>query len=219
MKKNTIIYIILALTLITSHVKAQTIIGPLPQYTIELKVASDEPSMRKQAFSTALRQLIIRNTNSPEIINQEPIKTAIANSEKYIQRYTYINHKGLFLQIRFVPKSVSELLKSEQNESVIIKVHNVSGLEQYNELITYLKTFAQISKIDSLNISATMVELKLSISGDQENLLQILNSQGKLIKEPGSRGLTPQDDNDNLEYKWLTATNEQTQTTSIKSVP
>lgn len=194
MKKNTIIYIVLLLTLINSNVKAQTIIGPLPQYTIELKVASDELSARKQAFSDALKQLLIRNSNNSGIINQEPIKTAIANPEKYIQRYTYINQKGLFLQARFIPKSVADLLGSQPSESIIIKVYNISGLEQYNELITYLKTFEQISKIDSLNVSASMVELKLSISGEQENLLKILNSQGKLIK----------DNNINLEYKWVT---------------
>lgn len=209
MKKNIIIYIILSLTLIISNVKAQMIIGPLPQYTIELKVASDELSARKQAFSDVLKQLLIRNTNNPEIINQGSIKTAIANPEKYIQQYTYINQKSLFIQVRFVPKSVAELLGSQHSKSIIIKVYNISGLEQYNELITYLKTFEQISKIDSLNVSASMVELKLSISGDQENLLKILGSQGKLIK----------DDDINLEYKWLTATNEQIQTTSIKSVP
>ena len=103
---------------------------------------------------------------------------------------------------------MSELLRSEQSESMTIKVHNVSGLEQYNELIAYLKTFEQIVKIDSPNISPSMVELKLSISGDQKNLLEMISSQGKLIK-----------DNSNSEYKWLTATNEQIQTTSIKSVP
>lgn len=209
MKKNIIIYTILSLTLIISHVKAQTTIGPLPQMTIEIKVASDEPGIRKQAFSDALQQLLIRNTGNPQIITQEPIKTAIVNVEKYIQRYTYINQKGLFLQVRFVPKSVSELIRSEQNESITIKVHNVSGLEQYNELIAYLKTFEQIAKIDSPNISPSMVELKLSISGDQKTLLEMINSQGKLIK----------DNSIDLEYKWLTATNEQIQTTSIKSVP
>jgi hypothetical protein len=88
---------------------------------------------------------------------------------------------------------VAELLKLEQNESIIIKVHNVLELEQYNELITYLKTFAQITKIDSLDISASMVELKLSVSGDQKNLLEILGSQGKLIKNNSI----------NLEYKWV----------------
>ena len=218
MKKTIIIYTILSLTLITGHIKAQTIIGPLPQYTIELKVANDEPGARKQAFSEALKQLLIRNTNNPEIINQEPTKTAITNVEKYIQRYTYINQKGLFLQVRFIPKSVAQLLRSEQSETITIRVYNVSGLEQYNELIMYLKTFDQITKIDSPNISASMVELKLSISGDQKDLLAIIGSQGKLIKEPGSRGLTPRRDNSDLEYKWLTAPNEQLQTTSTKPV-
>ena len=208
MKKNIIIYIIFSLTLIINHVKAQTTIGPLPQMTIEVEVTSDEPNIRKQAFSNALKQLVIRNTGNPQIITQEPIKIAIVDAEKYVQRYTYINQKGLFLQVRFIPKSVSELLRSEQSESITIKVHNVSGLEQYNELISYLKTFEQIIKIDSPNISPSMVELKLSISGDQKNLLEMIGSQGKLIKN-----------NSNSEYKWLTATNEQIQTTSIKSVP
>ena len=181
--------------LVASHSKAWATIGPMPQYTIEIKVASDEPSTHQQVFADALKQLLIRNTGNPNLITQEPIKLAMANAEKYIQRYTYLKQPGLLLQVRFIPKAVAGLLKAEASTSITIKVTNIAGLEPYNELMTYLKTFTQIIKIDPLNISSSMVELKLDITEHRDSLLEQIGAQGKLIKIS---------DAPNLEYQWLT---------------
>lgn len=194
--------------------------------TIELQVNSENENDRKQAFTTALSQLLIKNSNNPKIIDLQIIKTAISNPSIYVQHYSYIsrnitaNQRALYLQIQFDQTSITQLLKQatqpeqqtldKQSKKMILRVTNVNGLEQCNEVVRYLTTFGQVTHVDLSKISASAVELSLSTIGDQQTLLAAINAQNKLVRNINSV---------DLEYKWVTVNNEQPQAISIKPLP
>jgi uncharacterized protein len=103
-----------------------------------------------------------------------------------------------------------------QSNKLILRITNVNGLDQYNEVVRYLSAFSQISQVDLVKISATEVELSINIVGDQQALLETLSSQNKLVFNTNITVSPPGVD---LDYKWIPINNEQPQTISIKPLP
>lgn len=102
-----------------------------------------------------------------------------------------------------------------QTKKLIIRITNVKGLEQYNEVVRYLIANSQITQVDLVKIGTTEIELSVSITSDQQTLLTTLATQNKLIRNTDTTTIPPGID---LDYKWVTINNEQTQATSTKPV-
>ena len=96
-----------------------------------------------------------------------------------------------------------------QATKVVIRVTNVNGLDQYNEVVRYLHTFNQIKQIDLVNISSTEIELAVNTIGGQPVLLNVLGGQNKLVPNVDVKVSPPGID---LDYKWVTLDNEKPQT-------
>lgn len=105
---------------------------------------------------------------------------------------------------------------SGQGIKVVLRVSNVSGLDQYNDVVKYLHDFSKvITQIDLVNISATEVELAINVIGGKQALINVLDARDKLVPNPDVITSPPGVD---LDYKWVTLENERPQTASIKPV-
>lgn len=332
-------------------------------YTTEVLIKNESADERKQGFSRALEELLLKTSDNPQILDSPVIKDALANSSIYVQRYTYSKRnvtpeqKSLFLQAQFNQSAINRLLQQAKSmeqatankqiliwlvktttfgnkiieyegsndiivpilkqtaqnfgmsiifptldlqdvnnikandicslDSTIIKnasrrygtttivagclqepitskmwtsqwlvldnnqnttfnftgptaadvinqairtmapppsIHptkltlriiNVHGLNQYNDIVRYLTTFKQITQVDLLKISAGVVELKINIIGRQQDLLDEINSQDKLTRNPDITTTPPDID---LDYKWLGSNNETPQPVVAKPV-
>lgn len=102
---------------------------------------------------------------------------------------------------------------NNQSKKLILRVTNVSGLDQYNEVVHYLTAFSQIAQIDLIKINPTEVELSVNAKGDKQALAAALDAQNKLV-----RNANPQVGID-LDYKWVIVSNEQPQAIGAKPVP
>lgn len=102
---------------------------------------------------------------------------------------------------------------SNQTKKLTLRVVNVNGLNQYNEVVQYLNTFNQTTQIDLLKIGPTEVELGMNTKGDKQAFIAMLNAQNKLVRNTD----TPM--GVDLDYKWVTVSNEQLQAISAKSLP
>ncbi len=71
---------------------------------------------------------------------------------------------------------------SGQESKVVIRINNINGLDQYNEIVRYLHGYNQvITQIDLANISATEVKLVLTVKGGVEALTDIFSKQSRLV--------------------------------------
>lgn len=70
-------------------------------------------------------------------------------------------------------------------EKVVLKIEGVSNLEQYNQVIKYLKSIAPISDVELLNLSSSFVQLRLDVAGGEEALTSALEApeQNKLVPD------------------------------------
>lgn len=84
-----------------------------------------------------------------------------------------------------------------QAKKLTLRITNVSGLNQYNEVVRYLVTLSQIAQIDLVKIGPTEVEMSINIKNDQQALVAALDTQNRLV-----RNTNPQMGID-LDYKWV----------------
>ncbi len=102
---------------------------------------------------------------------------------------------------------------SNQTKKLTLRVVNVNGLNQYNEVVQYLNTFNQTTQIDLAKIGPTEVELGVNTKGDKQAFINMLNAQNKLVRNTDTPvGV-------DLDYKWVTVSNEQLQATGAKPLP
>ncbi|CAL7964221.1 conserved exported hypothetical protein [Gammaproteobacteria bacterium] len=100
-------------------------------------------------------------------------------------------------------------------KKLILRVTNVRGLDQYNEVVRYLTAYSQIAQIDLIKISPAEVELGVNTKGDKQALAAVLDAQkNKLVR---NTDITPV--GIDLDYKWVTVGNEQPQAIGTKPVP
>lgn len=99
---------------------------------------------------------------------------------------------------------------------VILRITNVDGLEQYNEIVRYLHTFKQVKQIDLVNISADEVKLVANIVGGQKGLLTALDAQDRLVLNTDATISSPGID---LDYKWVAPDYEKPQTQTTNTQP
>ncbi|MBU0744463.1 MAG: DUF2066 domain-containing protein [Gammaproteobacteria bacterium] len=101
-----------------------------------------------------------------------------------------------------------------KDAKVVLRIVNVNGLDQYNEVIRYLQTFGKVvTQVDLMNINSTDIELSISVVGGQQALLNILSMHNRLIPNPDVTISPPGID---LDYKWVTLDNEKSQADSIR---
>ena len=114
----------------------------------------------------------------------------------------------------FAPSATNTQKQQQTNGEIriILRVANVNGLDQYNEIVRYLRTFAQITQVDLTKINATEVELGISVIGGQQALLTAFNAQNKLVRNTAAV-LSPGID---LDYQWVTVSNEQPKAIGVK---
>jgi len=210
---------------------------PQQSYAIELQVNTQTEDERKQTFTKALDQVLTKNSGNPKITTLASIKTALSTPSLYVQRYTYATHNlagvavgqpALFLQIQFDQAAITQLLhlatqpeqKTDKQQTLVwgpkkltLRVVNVNGLDQYNEVVQYLTSFNQTTQIDLVKIGSTEVELSINTKGDKQAFINMLNAQNKLVRNTDTPiGV-------DLDYKWVTVGNEQLQATSAKPLP
>ncbi|MDR1057081.1 MAG: DUF2066 domain-containing protein [Coxiellaceae bacterium] len=100
----------------------------------------------------------------------------------------------------------------QQSARLVLRVVDVNGLDQYNEIIQYLYSLSKaITQIDLVNINATYVELAINVLGGQEALLNILKMQDRLVPNPD---VVESPQGIDLNYKWVTLDNEKSQAIS-----
>ncbi|EKE01365.1 MAG: hypothetical protein ACD_21C00150G0001 [uncultured bacterium] len=105
---------------------------------------------------------------------------------------------------------------ASQSKKLTLRITNVNDLNQYNEVVRYLTTFSQVAQVDLAKLNATEVELSINTIGDSQALLTALNAQTKLVR---NTDVTTSPTGVDLDYKWVTASNEQSQAISAKPVP
>ena len=71
---------------------------------------------------------------------------------------------------------------SNQAKKLTLRVVNVNGLDQYNEVVQYLNTFNQTTQIDLVKIGSTEVELSINTKDDKQAFINMLNTQNKLVR-------------------------------------
>lgn len=332
-------------------------------YTTEVLIKDESVDERKQGFSRALEEVLLKNSDNPQLLAASLIKDALANSSLYVNRYTYSkrnvipDQKSLFLQVQFNQPAINRLLQQakameqaafkkqvlvwlvkvtafgnkiveyegsndiivpilretaqnfgmsvifptldlqdvnnikageicsldpsiiknasrrygtitiisgclqepitskiwtsqwlflDNNQStnfnftgrtaadvinqamraiapppsshptkLTLRITNVQDLNQYNDIVRYLTAFKQITRVDLLKISAGVVELKIDTIGRQQDLLDDINSQDKLTRNPDITTTPPDID---LDYKWLGSNNEKPQSVVTKPV-
>ena len=333
-----------------------------PPYMVELPIKDESEDERKQGFTKALEQILIKNSDNPQLADLATIKDALANPSIYVQRYTYTNRnalseqKILFLQVQFNRAAITRLLQQAKSiehavkqqtliwlvktpafgakiieyegsndvivpifkksalnlgmsvifpvldlqdvshikandicslhieiiknasqrygtdaivagclqqpitgnmwtsqwlllsnnksnnfsftgltaedvitqamhaiapnitnttkppinhpTTLILRITNINGLNQYNEIVRYLTAFRQITQVDLIKISPGEVELRINTIGNQQTLFDEINAQNKLIRNPDMTTLPSGID---LDYKWIDTNNEQSQ--------
>lgn len=83
---------------------------------------------------------------------------------------------------------------------VVLRITNIDGLRQYNEVVKYLHNLGKIPQIDLVNISVSDVEVAINIPGGKKALLIVLGAQHKLAPNEEVTVLSPGID---LNYKWV----------------
>lgn len=201
---------------------------------IEVPISSYNDNDRQQAFTRALNPILIKTSNNQEIVKLPAIKAALSKPGLYVKQFNYVNKEiatgksSLFLQINFDFKAIDKLLqrisKTTSVDSkplasttrVVLRITNVYGLQQYNEVAKYLNNLNKlITRVDLVNISATEVELAISILGGSPALSDILSKQSKLLRNIDVTVSPPGID---LDYKWVTTDGEQSQAISTQPV-
>jgi hypothetical protein len=104
----------------------------------------------------------------------------------------------------------------KEQQKICMRITNVNGIEQYNEITKYLRGLNKvITEVDLTNINATSIELTISIKGNEEELITILNGQNKLVPNSQVAASPP---GINLDYIWVVENNEKPKTISAQPV-
>jgi uncharacterized protein len=109
-------------------------------------------------------------------------------------------------------------IKSEKkvfspDKKIILRISNINGLGQHNEVTQYLASFSKIAKINLVKIGPKELEFSINIKNDPKILLEAFSTQNKLLAIEG----TPPAGVD-LDYKWVSTSNEQSQTVDSRPV-
>lgn len=85
-------------------------------YLVELVVDNYTITERQKKIVTAFNLVLVKNSNNPKIVELAEIKTALANPERYVQKFSYLNRSiadkpAVFLRINFDAKAVTQLLQ------------------------------------------------------------------------------------------------------------
>lgn len=82
------------------------------------------------------------------------------------------------------------------SNSAVLRVSDVTSLEQYATVAKYLHTLPQVKRIELFNISTTTVSFSVIINGGKNALLNVLKAQTQLAPDmPSFAG--------ELNYKWM----------------
>ena len=72
---------------------------------------------------------------------------------------------------------------SLQRNELLISVSNIQQVEDYAHLIDYLKNLTSISSVNVARVSGSAIQLRVSLIGEQEAMLQLISLNNKLLKE------------------------------------
>jgi hypothetical protein len=99
------------------------------------------------------------------------------------------------------PASETAETAIDPNNQAILRINNINNLDQYAEVVKYLRAIPGVSKVELLNISLSTIKLKISINGGRNALANGLSSQQKLT--PDDYGAKNSSENDStLNYNW-----------------
>ena len=87
-----------------------------------------------------------------------------------------------------------------ENVKVVIRIVDVNGIDQYNKVERYLRTFNGITHVELDKINATNIELAVNVAGGKQALLEILSKQKRLVLNPDVEVSLPGID---LDCKWV----------------
>jgi uncharacterized protein len=75
-------------------------------------------------------------------------------------------------------------------ETVTMRIANVNGLDQYTDVVKYLRTLNPVSQVDLLNLSADEIEVSIDCIGGKQALLTALSAQTKLVPSVATSNTT-----------------------------
>ncbi len=100
---------------------------------------------------------------------------------------------------------------SLQRNELLILVSNIQQVEDYAHLIDYLKNLTSISDVNVAKVSGSAIQLRVSLIGEQEAMLQLISLNNKLLKESmplfDAAGVVTQ--LPSLFFRWNTEASEQ----------
>ncbi len=144
----------------------------------------------------------------------------LQDTKSYRFNFTGESAEGVINQsLPTIVNSILSVVKtvSGQDTKVVLRIANVNGLGQYDEVVRYLRDSSKaITQVDPVNIGANDVELAINVVGGQQELLNILNIRNKLVPNSDITASPPGID---LDYKWVTLENEKSQAVSAQFVP
>lgn len=64
---------------------------------------------------------------------------------------------------------------------VVLRITNVKGLDQYTEVVKYLRTLSPVTQVDLLTLDPDEIQVNVNCIGGQQALITALNAQSRLV--------------------------------------
>lgn len=216
MKKFSL-FLFLAFLLINIHCFADD-----SMYLIAVPVATQSQDDWQKGVTDAFSKLIVKISGRDTILDSAKIKTALPDVSSYVQSFTYLNpdstNPQLQLQIQFYPQAINKIihqaggtnnLSGQENaqtnsepQQLIIHITQIDGLNDYADVMKYIKSLSPISNINSSNIESSDIVLSVTAEGGAQALIAAINAGTQM------QSITPPDQtNSALYFKWINANN------------
>ena len=113
MHRQTRIIGVLLLCLAGAAVQAGTAL-----FESEIVVSDQSPQVRNAALDGALREILVRVTGQPDVLNSEAARSLLASSQQLVQQYRYFTESGkepplLKLWVRFDGAAIRQALQQQ----------------------------------------------------------------------------------------------------------
>jgi hypothetical protein len=87
-------------------------------YEADVPVAGQQPDLRAAYMKTALREVLVRVTGQPEVLNQAAVRPLLDNPERYVQQYRYFTVPDstppqLMLRVHFDGGAIQQALRQQ----------------------------------------------------------------------------------------------------------
>jgi hypothetical protein len=190
------------------------------QYQGTVAVTSQSPNDLQQAMPQALTQVLVKLSGNPDIAQSGKIKNQLKQATNMVQSYSYLttpdptnpHQTNLMLQVQFYQQAVDQLLQqagatnvqtqgNNAAEQLTLHISNVGGLDDYANVLKYLRSLPAVNQVDASDINPNAVIVTLSVNGGIDALNKALATGTALQADTTNNDAT--NGNNTVYLRWI----------------